>query len=186
MPLGEEPFERVLDAAKAGADWAWASLFREFAGPVTGYLASRGAREPEDVASEVFLKVARSIHTFDGDQSSFRSWVFVIAHRRLIDERRSTGRQPNFSELPPDYSPNGAGGDVESEAIDFLVTDELKQAFGELTDSQRDVLGLRIIAGLTLADTAEALGKNVGAVKALQRRALEALQEKIDLENVTY
>lgn len=186
MPLGEEPFERVLDAAKAGAEWAWASLYRELAGPVTGYLASRGAAEPEDIASEVFFKVARGIHTFDGDESSFRSWVFVIAHRRLIDERRFTGRQPDFTDFPPDYSPNGAGGDVEREAIDFLVTDELRDAFGELTDGQRDVLALRIIAGLTLAETAETLEKNVGAVKALQRRALEALQEKIDLENVTH
>lgn len=186
MALGEEPFESVLEAAKAGAEWAWASLFRELAGPVTGYLASRGASDPEDIAGEVFFRVARSIHTFDGDESSFRSWVFVIAHRRLIDERRFAGRQPDFTELPADYSPNGSGGNVETEAIDFLVTDELKDAFGELTDGQRDVLALRIIAGLTLADTAEVLGKKVGAVKALQRRALEALQEKIDLENVTY
>lgn len=181
MSLTEESFESVLEAAKAGAEWAWASLYRELAGPVTGYLASRGAAEPEDVTSEVFLKVARSIHTFEGDKSSFRSWVFVIAHRRLIDERRSVGRQPEFTEL---FTEN-RGGNVESEAVDLLTTDEMRQAFEELTDNQRDVLALRMIAGLTLADTAQVLGKKVGAVKALQRRALEALRQTIDLENVT-
>lgn len=180
MSLSEESFESVLEAAKAGAEWAWASLYRELAGPVTGYLASRGAAEPEDVTSEVFLKVARSIHTFEGDKSSFRSWVFVIAHRRLIDERRSIGRRPDFTQLFPD----NPGGNVESEAVDLLITDELRQAFEQLTDNQCDVLALRMIAGLTLADTAQVLGKKVGAVKALQRRALEALREKIDLENV--
>lgn len=183
--LTQEAFERVLDAAKAGAEWAWASLFREYSGPVTGYVASRGAKEPEDLTSEIFIKVAKNIQTFDGDQSSFRSWIFVIAHRRLIDERRSAGRKPDFTELPPDYSPNGIAGNVETEALDLLVTDELKAAFDALTENQRDVLALRMIAGLTLSETAEMIGKKVGAVKALQRRALEALQQEIDLENVT-
>lgn len=185
MSLGEEPFERVLDAAKAGAEWAWASLFREYSGPVTGYVASRGAREPEDLASEIFIKVANNIHNFDGDESSFRSWIFVIAHRRLIDERRAVGRKPDFTELPTDYSPNGAAGNVESEALELLVTEELKDAFEVLTDGQRDVLALRMIAGLTLAETAELIDKKVGAVKALQRRALETLQREIDIEHVT-
>ncbi|HSM43925.1 MAG TPA: sigma factor, partial [Acidimicrobiia bacterium] len=75
----EEAFASVLVAAKSGADWAWSSIFKELFAPVTGYLASRGAAEPEDTASEVFLKVARGIHDFDGDEDSFRSWVFVIA-----------------------------------------------------------------------------------------------------------
>ncbi len=65
------------------------------------------------------------------------------------------------------------------------MTDELKSAFEVLTDSQRDVLALRMIAGLTLAETAEMIGKNVGAVKQLQRRGLEALQAEFDMEDVT-
>lgn len=157
----------------------------ELAGSVTGYLASRGAEEPEDITSEVFLKVAQHIHTFEGDLKSFRSWVFVIAHRRLIDDRRSAGRKPDFAELPPDYSPNGKAGNVETEALEALVTDEIRQALELLTEGQRDVLALRMIAGLTLAETADILGKKVNAIKAQQRRALEALQEKFTLENVT-
>ncbi len=69
--------------------------------------------------------------------------------------------------------------------MDLLVTDELKDAFDVLTDGQRDVLALRMIAGLTLAETAELMGKKVGAVKQLQRRGLETLQAEIDLEDVT-
>lgn len=61
----------------------------------------------------------------------------------------------------------------------------MKRAFQNLTDGQRDVLALRIIAGLTLEQTGEVLGKRTGAVKALQRRALEALKEVLDRENVT-
>ncbi len=185
MSLTEETFESVLAAAQSGAEWAWSRIYRELAGAVTGYLASRGAEEPEDIASEVFLKVAQHIHTFEGDLKSFRSWVFVIAHRRLIDDRRSAGRKPDFTELPPDYSPNGKAGDVEVEALEGLVTDEIREALELLTEGQRDVLALRMIAGLTLAETADILGKKVNAIKAQQRRALEALQEKFTLENVT-
>jgi len=180
-----ETFESVLEAAKAGAEWAWASLFTELSGPVTGYLASRGAAEPEDVSSEVFLNVARGIRSFSGDRTSFRSWVFVIAHRKLIDERRSRARQPRLAEFPDDTSSVTEGGNVENEALTNLMTGELQAAFAPLTEAQRDVLALRLIAGLTLAETAQVMGKRVGAIKALQRRALATLHNTIDFDSVT-
>lgn len=182
MPLGEEAFDGVLEAAKSGAEWAWAALYRDLAGPVTGYLASRGAPEAEDTASEVFLNVARGIDRFMGDEASFRSWVFVIAHRQLIDDRRARGRRPVVTELTPGVE--GEGGNSEGEAIEHLVTEELRIAFEALTEDQRDVLALRIIGGLTSQQTAEVLGKQIGAIKALQRRAVVALQKKLPLEDV--
>ena len=176
MPLGER-FDTVLAAARDGAEWAWAALYRDLAGPVTGYLRSRGACEPEDVASEVFLQVARGIDGFEGDENSFRSWVFVIAHRRLIDERRAATRRPNTRMRLSPEDMNLPGGDVEDEAIDRLAADELRAAFERLTEDQRDVLALRVIGDLTLKETAKVLGKRVGAVKALQRRGLIALKK---------
>jgi RNA polymerase sigma-70 factor (ECF subfamily) len=77
------------------------------------------------------------------------------------------------------------GGNVEAEAVERLVTNELLEAFENLTEDQRDVLGLRIVAALSLEETADVIGKSVGATKALQRRALESLREKIDSESVT-
>lgn len=181
----EEEFQSVLEAAKAGAEWAWANLYRDLAGTVTGYLTSRGAREPEDLASEVFLSAARGIHGFTGDYDSFRSWIFVIAHRRLIDERRFHGRRPALTELEGEGPARDVGGNVEVEAMEVLITEELRASFETLTDAQRDVLGLRIIAGLTLEQTAEVMGKRRGAIKALQHRALEKLREAHNPENVT-
>jgi len=182
MALGDN-FESALEAAKAGAEWAWASLYRDLAGPVTGYLWSRGAREAEDLASETFLQVARNIHSFEGGEQAFRSWVFVIAHRRLIDIRRKQGREPELSTLPDQFQ--HAGGDAEAEAVDRLVTDELKLVLETLTEEQRDVLSLRIIGSLTLEETAEVLGKRVGAVKALQRRGLIALRQNLEQNRVS-
>jgi RNA polymerase sigma factor (sigma-70 family) len=185
LPIGHESFESVLTAAQAGAEWAWASIYRDLAGPVRGYLASRGAREPDDVTSEVFLKVAGAIQRFEGDEASFRSWVFVIAHRRLIDERRSRGRQPDFTEWKPETISHGGVGDVESEAMDRLSTEQLHETLSSLTGSQREVLVLRMIGGLSLEQTAEVMGKRVGAVKALQHRALAALQARFDSEGIS-
>jgi RNA polymerase sigma-70 factor (ECF subfamily) len=69
--------------------------------------------------------------------------------------------------------------------MDRLVTAELEQALEALTDDQHDVLALRIIANLTLEETADAVGKRVGAVKALQRRGLIALRTYLDQGRVS-
>lgn len=183
MAVGEEAFDSVLMAAKAGAEWAWSTIFRDLWGSVAGYLANRGAGEAEDTASEVFIKVARNIHSFDGDEASFRSWVFVIAHRTLIDDRRYRSRRPETAEMPEHFS--NPGGNVEDEAVDQLVTAELLEAFEKLTTDQRDVLALRMISGLTLEQTAEVIGKRPGAVKALQHRALASLQRQFESEGVS-
>jgi RNA polymerase sigma-70 factor (ECF subfamily) len=177
-------FAARLDAAKSGQEWAWADLYRELAGPVTGYLASRGAADPEDLASETFLQVARNIGSFQGDEQSFRSWVFVIAHRRLLDARRARGRRPQMTTLA-ESSADPSGGDVEEEALQHLVSDEMRRVFDQLTDIQADVLALRILGRLTLEETAQILGKRVGAIKAAQRRGLIAVQQRLDLQGVT-
>lgn len=184
MPLGES-FETVLAAAREGADWAWSALFRDLAGPVTGYLRSRGASEPDDLTGEVFLQLARDIHRFAGDEQGFRAWVFVITHRRLLDERRARGRRRLETTPLAGDETDPAGGDVEEEALNRLMTEELQTLLEDLTEDQRDVLALRIVAGLTLEDTAHVLGKRLGAVKALQRRALVSVRRRIFREGVT-
>ena len=174
MSLGAD-FNRVLAAAKTGAEWAWAAIYRDLAGPVTGYLAVHGAAEPDELASEAFLQAVRDIGSFEGDESGFRSWLFVIAHRRLVDSWRAAGRRPQLS-MPMDTVPEREGGNAEEEALERLVTSEFLSASQKLTDEQRAVLALRIIGNLSLAETAKVLDRGVGAVKSLQRRALLALQ----------
>lgn len=174
MPLGPD-FQRLIAAAKTGAEWAWVVIYEDLAGPVTAYLAAQGAAEPEDLAAEVFLQVARDVAAFEGDEKGFRSWLFVIAHRRLVDSWRAANRrlQPT---LNLDAIAEPPGGDVEEEALERLAGDQLVTALRSLTRDQRAVLSLRIIGNLTLADTAIVLGRRVGAVKVLQRRALIALE----------
>lgn len=180
-----EEFQTILDAAKAGGEWAWAWLYMDLAGTVTGYLKARGATDPEDLASETFLQVARNIKSFEGDYESFRSWAFVIAHRRLLDSRRATGRQPKTVSNESHLAYIADRQQVEEEAMGRISTRSIETLFAGLTEDQRDVLALRVIADLTVEQTAQALGKGVGAVKALQRRALASLKRSLDEPGVS-
>ncbi len=175
MVLGPD-FSKVLMAAKCGAEWAWADLYRDLAGAVRGYFRARGALDAEDLASETFLQVARDIQAFEGDEDGFRSWVFVIAHRRLIDSWRAAGSRPRSTPLEEPMR-DIQGGDVEEEALDRIATAEVLAAFEHLTEDQRAVLALRIIGGLSAEQTGEILGRRPGAVRALQHRGLLTLQE---------
>jgi RNA polymerase sigma-70 factor (ECF subfamily) len=180
----ETSYDSRIEAAKDGAEWAWAAIYEELSGPVTGYLRNRGAADPEDLSSEVFLQVARDIHRFDGDETKFRSWVFVIAHRRLIDERRFLARRPDEIDNLGDGI-DFAGGDVEEEVMAHLSDAKLQEILETLTEDQRHVLALRIIGDLTLEETALVLHKRVSAIKALQRRALGAVKASLEKGRVT-
>ncbi len=180
-----EDFEDTLTAAKGGTEWAWAAIYRDLAGAVTGYLRTRGATDPEDVCSETFLQVARGIVDFEGDYESFRSWVFVIAHRRLIDARRRDMRRPQTVNDDDHLASMRVEGAVDEEAISRFNTTKMNFLLAQLTDDQRDVLALRVVADLSVEQTALALGKGTGAIKALQRRALTSLRRSIEEIGVT-
>lgn len=172
-----EPSRDLVGAARNGDEGAWSEIYRQFIGPITGYLARSGVTEADDVAAEVFLQVARDIHRFDPDGGSFRSWVFVIAHRRMVDWRRAVGRRIPADIRAPDDQP---GGDVEQEAMELLEASDWSGILDILTDEQREVLALRLVADLSLNETADVMGRRVGAVKALQHRALEAIRRAVE------
>src|SRR3954454_6339026 len=116
MALGDT-FPRVLTAAQDGAEWAWDVLYRHLSGPVLGYLRARGAAEPEDLVGEVFLQLARNIRAFEGDESQFRSWVFTIAHHRLVDEQRARIRRPTDPSPDEDVRPATWVAAAEDQAL---------------------------------------------------------------------
>jgi RNA polymerase sigma factor (sigma-70 family) len=175
-------FDGILVAAQAGAGWAFEVLYRDLAPAVTGYLRLHGAAEPDDLASETFLKVFTGLPGFSGDEEALRSWVFTIAHRRLIDDWRRRSRRPQLTDDPGDLTAV-PGGDVEHDAFALLGAGDVERLCAELSDDQRAVLLLRIMADLTVEQVASVMGRSVGSVKALQRRGLRALRER--LENPT-
>jgi RNA polymerase sigma factor (sigma-70 family) len=174
----------TLEAARAGDRAALEALYRELAPAVLGYLRAQGAREPEDLTSETFVGMVRGLPKFDGDVRAFRSWVFSIAHRRLLDQRRRLARRRE-EPVDPREMPEGLGGDVEREVEESLGSRWALEAVARLTPEQRDVLLLRVLADLAAEEVAQILGKSLGAVKSLQRRALLALARQIDRQGVS-
>ena len=179
---GNEPlaFESVLEAARVGAEWAWTRLYDSLAGTLLGYLRAQRAPDPEGVCGEVFCQLVRDIHRFEGDEAGFRSWVFVMVHHRLVDDVRRRMRRPEATVSPETFLTVTDPIDVEAEVIRGATEAELRMLLDELTEAQRDVLLLRVFGGLTMEEVARTMARRLGAVKALQRRGLEALRVKLD------
>jgi RNA polymerase sigma factor (sigma-70 family) len=172
-------FDDVLAAAQAGAGWAFEVLYRDLSPVVTGYLRLHGAAEPDDLASETFLGVFTGLAGFSGDEDALRSWVFTIAHRRLIDDWRRRSRRPQLTDDAGDLTLL-PGGDAEDDALMRVGTDDVHRMCAGLPDDQRSVLLLRVLADLTVEQVASVMGRSVGSVKALQRRGLRTLRDRLE------
>ena len=183
--MPEERFTALLDAARGGSEQAWTTIYRWLAPAVLGYLRASSGPEPEDTLSEVFLRVARDLPRFEGDERQFRAWVFTIAHHRLIDARRRSARRP--VELVPEPPEPEASpvDDAAEEALARIGAEEVHRVLGALSPDQRAVLLLRVLGDLTVEEVARALGKRPGAVKALQRRGLAAAKRELAKKGVT-
>jgi RNA polymerase sigma-70 factor (ECF subfamily) len=178
-----DTLDGLVDAARAGDGWAFGRLWETLAPVVAAYLRARGVRDADDATSEVFLAAFRGIARFEGDGPAFRAWLFTIAHHKGVDAHRRSARG---EVLVGDHGLDGEAAhsvrtrrrapSAEDEAIVRLGTDDALRRLAVLTEDQRGVLLLRVMAELSLAETAEVLGKPVGAVKALQHRALARLR----------
>ena len=151
-----------------------ADAYRAFAPAVLGYLRAERAPDPEDLLGDVFLQVARDIARFKGDDDALRRWVFSIAHNRLVDAHRRRARRP----VVDDVAVPERAAPAPPEEFD----PELVEALASLSAEQREVVVLRFVADLPLEAVARVTGRKVGAVKALQHRALENLLRAVSRE----
>ena len=178
-----DDFDAVLERARAGEATAFQCLYGDLAPPVAAYLRGRGVRDVEDITSDVFLAVFTGLPRFTGGQGEFRSWVFTITHRRVVDQWRSNGRTPESVAWDDRHDPRAAAS-AEEDALVGLGEERVRQLLAGLSEDQRDVLLLRILGDMTVDQVAETIGKRPGAVKALQRRALASLRRALESEGV--
>src|SRR5437764_15092667 len=83
----------LVEAARRGEAWALTEIWQRFAPAVTGYLRGRGASEPDDLTSDVFVAVFERLRSFRGDEADLRTFVFTVAHHRLVDDIRRRARR---------------------------------------------------------------------------------------------
>lgn len=173
--MAQLPPDSVLVAAASGETDALEDIYRYFAPALIQYFRGRGAGDPEGSCHEVLLTVFPRIPKVTGGMAGLRALVFSVAHARMVDHYRWRSRQPPVGE----YIAAADHRSVESAEETVLALagaaemDELLQRLGA---DQREALLLRIIADLSLAETARIMKRSTGAVKQLQRKGLMALR----------
>jgi len=174
--------EETIRSAQAGDGPSFAILYETYAPRMRGFALARGSDDADALANDVMLRVFQNLDTFVGDEPAFVRWMFTIARNRLIDHHRRTTRRPIIAdaEVPARIVPS-----AEESALESLSMAEVGARLDALTIDQREVIALRMVEDLSLADVAEIVDKPVTAVKALQRRGLRRLQQEILAEEVS-
>ena len=130
----------------------------------------------EDISSDVFVRLLEAVKKRQGPQSNLKGWLIATASNTVNDHLRRQYRRPTeaLSDSMPDQDSN------VSAQVDLREQNRTVQlAYAQLTPEQQHVLALRFGLGFSLEETADQLKKNANAIKALQFRALAALQRLV-------
>ena len=177
-PNGDALDERLLvDTAKAGDEKALSELYVLYFPRVYRYILARTGNtyDAEDLAEEVFMRVLEAIERFQWREAPFSAWLFRIAHNAVISQRRKETARGKSGPLLDGIPVDSAG--PEDLVEHRLVLNEVMEAAQKLPEAQRQVIALRFGAGLTVAETARAMGKGEGNVKVIQHKAIAKLRE---------
>jgi RNA polymerase sigma-70 factor (ECF subfamily) len=172
--------EVLLGQVAQGDRAAFADLYDRFSGPLYS-LALRmlgSEAEAKDLLQEVFLSVWKKAPTFRGDRGSAFSWVVAQLRHRAIDRIRSRRRRGELLEAnAPDLEPTGSHAASSAEHYEWNErARSVREAMGQISDEQRQVLRLAYFEGLTQAEIAEKLEEPLGTIKARAYRGMARLR----------
>jgi RNA polymerase sigma-70 factor (ECF subfamily) len=153
-----------------------ASLYEEYYDKIARYVhAHIGDRtEAEDIAGEVFLKALESLKSYQERGIPMQSWLFRIAHNMVVDHLRKAAKRKT---VPIDTVQVEGGTDPMAVAERNIELEKVTRAMEQITKEQREVLRLRFFGGLTSKEAGSILNKSDGAVREMQRAAIENLRK---------
>ena len=180
-----EDFAALLAAAQGGSEQAFSVLWRDANPALLRYLRVVAAEHAEDVASETWVQVVRGLAKFTGDEAAWRAWLFTTARRRLLDQARLRKRHPAepLDGISAADMPRTA--DAEQLALDNIATESAMALLSKLPEQQKEVILLRVVAGLDTDMVAEILGTSTGAVRVAAHRGLKKLAALLSGAGVT-
>ena len=167
----------LVKQIQAGKEEAMSQLYRRHRPSLFRYALSKTYNQQlaEDIVGEIFLRMVQYLPTYQITGAPFTAWLFRIAHNTLITIAKKENRYltvPLEDVNPPSNRDDGPDKQVEIQ----LSKEHIWQGLLHLDESQRDVVILRFLVGLSLKETAHALEKSVGAVKTLQHRGIQSLR----------
>lgn len=169
--------QKLLGRAIRGEPDALASLYDQYADKIYSYIFHRvgQAELAEDMTGQVFMRMLEAIRADRAWRTSFSGWLYRIAHNLVIDHYRRRGRV-SLVDLD-DATPIAAKqGDPVPSAEASFDRAHLRAAMNQLTEEQVQVITLRFLEEMSIAETAAIMDKTEGAIKALQYRAVLALR----------
>jgi RNA polymerase sigma-70 factor (ECF subfamily) len=178
---------QLITAAQAGCAQSFAGLYDRYRDTVYAYVLQRVRNRPtaEDLTADVFMRALRRIGTFRQRGIDFGAWLLTIARNRVRDHFKSASfrLEASFDEIHETASPDSADN-PEAALLSQEAAQQIRAALGQLKDEQAEVLCLRFIQHLDVPETAAAMGKSVGAIRALQYRALRSLAKLVSMPAV--
>ena len=181
--VGEVDVIALVDRAREGDPDAFASLYDRYVERVYRFALYRvhgDSALAEDITSEVFLRALRKIKGFTWQGRDVGAWFLTIARNLVLDHFKS-GRAR--LEVLGAEAPLGSAGDnvldAEDAALSRVSQQDLYKAIQQLGSEQQEVIYWRFLQSYSVAETAAAMGKTDGAIKALQYRAVKALYKLV-------
>ncbi|MDX1659331.1 MAG: sigma-70 family RNA polymerase sigma factor [Nitriliruptorales bacterium] len=179
---GIDPELKSLVAdAKEGDEHAFAAIYDRYVDQTFGFIYRRvGHRQTaEDLTGDVFFRAFRRLDTFEWQGKDLGAWIMTIARNRVYDHFKSARFRLERSTDQTPETPETGIDDPERVSVARDMAKSLGYALEQLKDDHREVIELRFIHNMSVADTAEIMDRSVGATKALQYRALRALAEHV-------
>jgi RNA polymerase sigma-70 factor, ECF subfamily len=154
------------------------ALYERYSRPLysLAYQVTKADRFAQDVVQEVFVAVWKDAARFDASRGALAPWLFSLARHKAIDlVRREANVRKHTAEVDLEF--REAPDDVDREAWLNLRRDRVREAIGELSETQRVALELAFFSGLTHVEVAERLGIPLGTAKTRIRSALLRLRD---------
>lgn len=164
--------KNLVNKAVKGSHEAFGQLYRFFVKRIYRYVFYQVGDKmtAEDITADVFFKALDHIDSCEGKEATFQAWLYRIAHNCVIDYFRSRNRQLSLeSEI---YH-------LKQDPDKRMESRELIDIVSKLPTNQRQIIILKFIAGLSNREIGKVLGKNAGAVRIMQMRALLSLRKKL-------
>ncbi len=173
--MSAEAGNRKTEAKRAN-EAKLTSLYGEYYDKIAryAYVHIGNKTEAEDIAEEVFLKALQSLKSYKERGIPMQAWLFRIAHNLVVDHLRKMAKRKT---VPIDTVQVEANVNPVTTAEQRIEVERVTKAMEQLSQNQREVLGLRFFGELTAKETGNILSKSDGAVREMQRAAMEKLRK---------